>query len=288
MKALIRFVVLLILIVLNDIIVTAETFQNIPGFLQTISVKVKTSDGKGGEWNGSGVAITRKDSTGTNDVTFIWTAAHLFHHNNNIISIIFFGQSGTNDPIIDHAMLEQPIVKNGEVIGKTNILAKLIKYSDSVSGHDLAVLKVDGKFFNTNTVTFASDKELPRVGDPLYSVTSPYGEINSFSTGVYSFIGRMDDYIFDQTTCVIYPGSSGGGIFSPDGKCLGLTTVMRAPSLNYSIPIRRMRKWAKQEHIEWTIDPNFPMPSVDELRKIQIEDIDKVYTNTASIILKFK
>lgn len=246
--------------------VKAAESVSIPEYLQSISVKIVVGDG-----TGSGIAFTRKDASGK-PVTFIWTAAHIFtHHDTDFFSLIV----STNQPGVptQFADIQQVIVKNGAAIGRKTISTKLIKFSDDDNGEDLAILKVNGDFFNTNTVVFDLSGKLPHVGQELYSMGAPYGLAQSFSPGYYSFIGRnLDGIIFDQTTCVIFPGSSGGGIFSVDGKYEGMSNVMRASAINFIAPIRRIQRWAEREKIEWALDPSCPMPTDKELKKMSMYD----------------
>lgn len=241
--------------------------------LENISVKIKVNDG-----SGSGTIFTRKDSTGTNDITFIWTCAHLFSHVEDVFSMMFFGQFTTNTPIIDHAIIIQNLFnKDGAVCGSTNRLAKVIKYSDGETGQDLALLQLDGRFFNKDTVIFNLTGKPARIGTPLLTVASPRGKTQSFSRGDISMVGgsSLKGNVLDQTTCVVYPGSSGSGIFTTDGKYVGMVTIMEEPNINFMIPIRRIQEWAKKEHIEWAIDPGVSMPTEKELKSIKIGDLDK-------------
>ena len=247
----------------------ADSITNMPEYLQSISVQVKTSKNFG-----SGVVLTRPDSTGTNMVSFIWTAGHLFDLNpsNDIIDIFFYGLINTNSTIIDHAEIIQSIVVDGvSVPAGSNILARVIKLSVE-SKNDIALLELEKPFFNTHTAVFDLSSNIPRVGDHIYSVSSPFILEQSFSEGVFSFIGRIrEGYLYDQTDCVIYPGSSGGGFFLTNGLCVGLASVMRAPNLNMMVPIRRIKKWAKTEHIEWALNPALPIPTEAEIEKIEIK-----------------
>jgi hypothetical protein len=244
----------------------SDDSNSVPEYLQSISVKVVVGDG-----SGSGIAFTRKDANGK-PITFIWTAAHIFtHHDTDFFSLLV----STNQPGVptQYADIQQIIMKNGAMIGMKKKSAKLFKFSDDANGQDLAILIVNGDFFNTNTVVFDLSGKLPHLGQPLYSMGSPYGLAQSFSPGYYSFIGRnFEGIIFDQTTCVIFPGSSGGGIFNADGKYEGMSNVMRASAINFIAPIRRIQQWVKLENIEWTLDPNIPMPADKDLKKISMYD----------------
>jgi hypothetical protein len=238
---------------------------SLPEYLQSISVQIQTTSGKG-----SGVAFTRKDSTGTNNITFIWSVGHIFEYEtNNFINNILFGKSTVRE-IMPYCLIYQDVSINGEVVGETNALLRLIKYSEDYK-NDLSLSVLECQFFNTNTAVFDLSKRIPKIGEKLYNVSSPRGERNTYSECVYSYIGRkMHEYLFDQTGCVIFPGSSGGGFYSITGQCVGLTDSMREPAMNYMVPIRRIQKWAKDENIEWALDPTLPIPTAKQIGEIPL------------------
>lgn len=263
----------------NNVLVASE--RNVPEYLESICVKIKVNDG-----TGSGTAFTRKDWTGTNDVTFIWTAAHLFNHTEDVYSMLFFGQHARTSPIVDHAMVILPIFdKDGAVCGSTNRLAKVIKYSDNEVGQDLALLQLDGVWFNKNSAVFDLSGKPTRIGTKVISCASPYGLTDTYSEGHISMVGGMmlNSNVLDQTSCVVFPGSSGGGMFNEKGLYIGMTTMMRAAGLNFMVPMRRMQEWAKKEHIEWALDPSIPMPSKENFETIRVGDL--IQTNRPNIII---
>jgi len=168
--------------------------------------------------------------------------------------------------------VSQDVVINGKFAYTTNLSATLIKCSPDDEGNDLAVLRVNGKFFNNNKVEFDLSGRIPKLGEPLYAFAFPYGE-PMFTTGMFSYVGRVyDDYVYDQSSLIVYPGSSGGGVFNENQKCVGLVMRMRGAGLNYIAPIRRMQEWAKEEGIEWALNSSKPMPSAEELKKIPLLD----------------
>jgi hypothetical protein len=246
---------------------------SLPEILQSISVTVDTPVGYG-----AGVAFTRKDATLTNDVTFIWTAAHIVRHN-DMLQIFTQEETPPRSVPITFSSLKivQPIVKNGVTIEETNKTAKIIKISAADEGEDLALLMLNGKFFNTNTVRFDISGKIPVLGTPVYHIGSPSEKDLSFSTGVIAFVGRvLGGRLYDQTTCTVFPGSSGGGVFNTtNGLCIGLVLRMSAPGINHMIPIRVMQKWAKDEGVEWALNPNLPMPNDKYMFAPSQEDIIK-------------
>lgn len=277
MKRALQYVGLLVVLLIGSELFAANpTSAPSPDFLSSISVTVSTPGG-----TGSGVAFTRKDANGE-DITFVWTAGHVVQHRESV-PFLFVGPPGSsNAPILKSKMIYytnvtvmQDVTINGEYAYTTNLSATVIKSSPNETGNDLAILRVNGKFFNQNTVAFDLSGRIPKLGESLYGVSSPYGEYGMFNVGVLSFVGRnIDGTLYDQTTLIIYPGSSGSGVFNTNGKCTGLVLIMRAPSLGYMAPVRRMQKWAKDEGVEWALDPKIPMPSEDELKSLS--RVDKV------------
>ena len=100
--------------------------------------------------------------------------------------------------------------------------------------------------------------------------------------GIYSQHGRiiksLNKHVFDQTTCVAFPGSSGGGIFlKRDGKAryVGMLVRGAGEGFNLIVPVRRMIEYCEKHKIMWALDKNGKMPSDDELKKIPIEHTPK-------------
>lgn len=293
MKRALQFILLLVVLLnVNGLCAANSTNVPSPDFLSSISVTVRTPSGG----SGSGVAFTRKDANGE-DVTFVWTAGHVVQHRESV-PIMFFGNE-TNIPQVrsrtiyyTNVTVIQDVIINGEYAYTTNLSATVIKCSPNINGNDLAILRVNGKFFNQNTVAFDLSGRIPKLGESLYGVSSPYGEWGMFNIGMFSFVGRnIDGTLFDQTTLIIYPGSSGSAVFSAEGKCMGLVLMMRAPNLGYIVPVRRMQKWAKDEGVEWALDPKIPMPTADVLKSLSRMDkipFVKKSKNTNEVDCPFK
>ncbi len=283
MKTIIRIVLLLALLSFGCESLSQD-LQDIPQYLENISVTVKTPDSIG-----SGVVFTRKDSTGTNDITFVWSAGHIVSDKEEIIVNFTIPLIVTNAPVlIKEVSILQPVIEDGRLIKYNSMVADVIKISDN-DGEDLSIMRIRGKFYNTNTTNFYYGKKIPKMGTQFDTIGSPDNEKGSFSTGVCSFVGRVfEGRVFDQTTLVVYPGSSGGGVFlASNGQCVGITTIMSAPSINYMVPIRRMISWAKRENVEWALNPNVPIPTEKELKLLPLMDTTHVYTNSInSIIIK--
>lgn len=267
-----RYILLLLVVLLLGLnrLHAADT-KNTPEYLASFSVTIDTPLSVG-----SGIAFTRKDTKG-NDVTFIWTAGHIVHHaqETDPILVIIVPEMTNNMTYTNFTdlTLSQDVSINGKFAYKTNIHATPIKLSPNENGDDLAVLRVNGKFFNANSVTFDLSDRIPKLGEPLYGISSPYGEDRCYSDGAFSGIGRvLEDVTFDQTSLIVFPGSSGGGAFATNGLCMGLNDVQRTANISYIVPVRRMHEWAKREGIEWAINPLVPMPSDEALKALPLLD----------------
>ena len=95
---------------------------------------------------------------------------------------------------------------------------------------DLAVLKVEAR--NLPFVTFAN-AAVPRVGDWVVAVGSPYGLGGSATAGIVSAYGRevgstFVDYI--QIDAPINRGNSGGPSFDIYGRVIGVNTAIFSPT----------------------------------------------------------
>ncbi len=208
--------------------------------LQDISVKVVVDSG-----SGSGVLFCREVAGEWR--TFVWTAGH-----------VAGSLRGVNETF-GNATIEFERRYCGTILKKWEREAKVIAYSDPRSGEDLALLEIIGKYNNVSSVEF-SGNEVELVGTKVIHVGSAAGFYNSVSLGIVSQTGREHrGKSYDQTSTMAYPGSSGGGAYTTDGKCIGLVTLGVGPGLNFYVPVRRIRAWAKKENIEWAMDASVPM-----------------------------
>jgi S1-C subfamily serine protease len=240
--------------------------------LQDVSVTIKAGDSQG-----SGVLFTRK--VGDDHVTYVWTAAHVVDGLRKVRTVIVNGNPKAVVEFQD-AQIVQEFRQAGRRIGEVKMDARVVRYSDARQGHDLALLEVRKRNFTEATIKFHTGDDIPALGTELYHVGSLLGQFgsNSLTTGVVSQIGRVLDLgangtVFDQTTVTAFPGSSGGGVFlKEDGQYVGMLVRGAGEQFNLIVPIRRLRDWAKEAKIEWAVDPNLPMPSPEELKKLPVED----------------
>jgi hypothetical protein len=252
--------------------VHAEEPKDIPKLLQDISVTIKA-----GNSEGSGVAFTR------NDVTFIWTAAHVIDGLRKTREVVD-PKTGAKKTIIEFGdpKIVKTLIENGRTVGRIEIDTEVIRYSNFVHGHDLALLKVRKKGFITASTAFYKEKNIPKLGMQLYHVGSLLGQqgSNSMTAGIMSQHGRLiNKNEYDQTTVTAFPGSSGGGVYLTNGQYIGMLVRGAGEGFNLIVPVRRMRLWAKQAKIEWAMDPTVDLPTTTELEKLPIEDSGKSFTS---------
>ena len=260
----------------------AEKKQTTADHLQNVSVTIR-SEGDFSVGEGSGVIYTRKDAKG-NQVNFVWTAAHVIDNLRKTRKTVVRGTPKTLVEFKD-PMVVKEIRQNGRTVGRLQMDAEVLKYSDADDGHDLALLRVRKLNFVTDTVTFYLDKKIPPLGEDLLHVGSLLGQMgaNSMTDGIYSQHGRLikslNKHVFDQTTCTAFPGSSGGGVYlKSDARYVGMLVRGAGEGFNLIVPVRRMIDYCEKHKIMWALDRSIPMPSEDDLKKLPIEHEPKEET----------
>jgi hypothetical protein len=264
----------------------AEKKSSTADHLQNVSVTIRSE----GEWSageGSGVIFTRKDAKG-NQVNFVWTAGHVIDNLRKTRKTVV---NGTPKTIVEFKdpMVVKEIRQNGRTVGRLQMDAEVLKYSDADNGHDLALLRVRKLNFVTDTVTFYLDKKIPPLGEDLLHVGSLLGQMgaNSMTDGIYSQHGRLikslNKHVFDQTTCTAFPGSSGGGVYlKKDARYVGMLVRGAGEGFNLIVPVRRMVDYCEKHKIMWALDKSVAMPTEDELKKLPIEHEPKAEKEDAA------
>ena len=264
---------------------SGEKKQSTADHLQNVSVTIR-AEGSYSAGEGSGVIFTRKDSKG-NLVNFIWTAAHVIDNLRTERKVLVRGMPKTLVEFKDPVVIKE-IRQNGRTVGRLQMDAEVLKYSESEKGHDLALLRVRKLNFVTDSVIFYLDKSIPPLGTDLLHVGSLLGQMgaNSMTDGIYSQHGRilkqLNKHIFDQTTCTAFPGSSGGGVFLKHGsgsdtnsRYVGMLVRGAGEGFNLIVPVRRMIDYCEQHKIMWALDAKVPMPTEEELKKMSVENEPK-------------
>ena len=245
---------------------TKLTAEEIPGYLQDISVTIH-ADGS----QGSGVVVTR------NSVNYVLTAGHVVEHLRKTRSVIDpkTGHERTKIEFNDAKVVKEVYDEDGRSVGRLMMDAEVIRYSDHHNNEDLALLRLRKKDFIHCTAHFDKKGAVP-VGTDLLHVGSLLGQqgSNSLTTGVVSQTGRvLNNTIYDQSTCAAFPGSSGGGLYrKADGSYVGMLVRGAGETFNLYVPMRRISKWADRTGVAFILDDTLPVPDDKTLRSTPIEE----------------
>ena len=242
--------------------------DSVPSYLQDVSVTVHSRSG-----TGSGVLVSR------DGITYVWTAAHVIDANRTVREIID-PKTGSSKSIVEFSDVDivKELIEDGRAVGQVQMTAEVLRYSNSETGQDLALLKIRKKDYTIASTQFYLGKTIPDLGTKLYHVGSLKGQVgsNSMTTGIVSQIGRLllpnNGVVFDQSTVSAFPGSSGGGVFLEDGRYMGMLVRGGGETFNFIVPIRRMREWADRVGVSFTLDENLPVPTEEELKSRPVED----------------
>jgi hypothetical protein len=273
----------LIVVLTLSVHVVAGDLITLSRKLQDVSVTVKSGLGEG-----SGTIIAREVKTGpnkTDKMNFVWTAAHVIDNLRSVRNVIREGKSITIVEFRD-AQIVQEIVENGRRVGELKMAAKVIKYSDSEDGEDLALLLIRKRnFIPANAVFHKGGDSSLTLGTELYHIGSLLGQVgsNSMTRGIISSVGRVlnlgtgDGVVFDQTTVTAFPGSSGGGVFLSErseeksGQYVGMLVRGAGETFNLIVPVRRLRSYAVKNNIAWAVDVDVETPSLEDILSLPIE-----------------
>jgi hypothetical protein len=59
-----------------------------------------------------------------------------------------------------------------------------------------------------------------------------------------------------------------------DGRYVGMLVRGSGETFNLIVPVRRMIKWAKKRDIEWAMDATKPVPTIEDIKRIEPEDAE--------------
>jgi len=250
--------------------------EEIPNYLQDISVTIHA-----GWAQGSGVIKTRDNTN------YVLTAGHVVARLRKTREFID-PKTGTKKTKIefDDAKIVKELYQDGRSVGRLEIDAEVLRYSDADNGEDVALLRIRKKNFIQSSVQFYCGEATPGINTHLLHVGSLLGQTgsNSLTSGIISQIGRVrNDKIYDQSTCAAFPGSSGGGLFiESNGQYVGMIVRGAGETFNLYVPVRRIREWAKRVNVEFVIDDKLPVPNEKTLKSTPIEEVGASDYNNAA------
>jgi len=277
MRRLVSFVAAMML--MSQLAIAAPvTDQKVIDNLRSVSVTISV-DGRG---RGSGTLFTREVKP---DVfkSYVWTAGHVVDDLRTTRKVI---RDGTEKTIIGFkdCQIYQETIQDGRKVKQEYLDCKVICFSNSDTGDDQAVLEVRMRNYTRESTTFYLGDEIPGIGTELIHVGSLLGDIgsSSFTTGVTSQVGRLlaldgayAEVVYDQTSAVSFPGSSGGGVFNQEtGQYIGMLTagIRDAQGFAWYVPVRRQLEWAESVNMVWAMDATVPMPCAADLKEIPLDD----------------
>jgi trypsin-like peptidase len=140
------------------------------------------------------------------------------------------GLLATNFHVIEGAQALQVQALDGTPLAQVYLVA-------TDSARDLAILRVsrsDGPFLRV------AARQYPAVGDPVYVMGNPLGQVGTFSTGVVSATRDLRSRELVQITAPISPGSSGGPVLNSAGEVIGVATsnLRDGQNMNFAVSAR--------------------------------------------------
>lgn len=220
----------------------------------TNTIGVITSDTITGSMNGGEVESTIYEQV-ANTVVEI----------NNTSSVSSGSGSGVMFAVDNNADASQNkytyIITNHHVIEAANKLVVRLrdgseytaKFVGSDSKTDIAVIKIEKTGLSLATV---GDSTKLKVGDVAIAVGNPLGSLGGTVTqGIISALDRditIDglDMTLIQTDAAVSPGNSGGGLFTADGKLIGVVNAKSSGSgvegIGFAIPTKKAMAIAEE------------------------------------------
>jgi S1-C subfamily serine protease len=104
--------------------------------------------------------------------------------------------------------------------------------------NDLALIRVSGRPQGAKPMWQSPKANVPKQGDELLLIGSPYGLGGTVTTGVVSRVSKRAI----QTDAAANPGNSGGPAIDLDGRIVGVLVSGGGQNINFAVPIARACK----------------------------------------------
>jgi S1-C subfamily serine protease len=161
----------------------------------------------------------------------------------------------TNEHVIHGAASVQVTLRDGRAFTPVTLVAV-------DRPHDLALLRIDARALPTAPV---SQDDVVAVGTHATAIGSPLGLSYTLTDGLISAARDVEGTSFLQIETAIAPGSSGGPLFDPRGRVIGVTTATRAASLNFALHPRYVRALLARPRTPRALEPFVPEATVTGL-----------------------
>lgn len=114
---------------------------------------------------------------------------------------------------------------------------------------DIAILQINGSGFDYLGI---DESNTPAVGTEIYAIGSPYGLLNTLSSGIISnSCQQINGSDFIQYTAPISMGSGGGPILNTAGQVVGVSclTASSGQTLNFAVPICKLVSLSRTDSV---------------------------------------
>jgi S1-C subfamily serine protease len=130
---------------------------------------------------------------------------------------------------------------------------------------DVALLRVDPDGFTLHPLELGNDADL-QVGQPVAAIGSPFGEMQSLSSGIISATDRSVKSLTDfqiegaiQTDASINPGNSGGPLLDAGARVVGINQQIETNSgandgVGFAVPVSAIKRSIAQLEADGTAE----------------------------------
>ena len=101
--------------------------------------------------------------------------------------------------------------------------------------NDLALLRANGRPGNAPPLWQKATRPVPKTGQELILMGSPYGLGGTVTTGIISRVGRKEI----QTDAAANPGNSGGPAVDRAGHVVGILVAGGGENINFAVRVER-------------------------------------------------
>lgn len=228
------------LFILSMLILVFPLKADVIDDLQDVAVCVVVPNG-----HGSGVLKTIK--SGNDNISYVWTVAHLIQNTPGV---------DLAKKIYPEIYITQSRVVDNKIVNKNQSLVDVVLCDPD---EDLMLLKIKQKNFSDRSVKFYLEEKNIPLRTQLWGVDNHIGKDSAcvFRKGILSNnTTTVEGKSYDLITMPTIRGCSGSGVYTENGKLLGLMAMAKDSTWAFSIPTKRIVVWAKKNKVEWAIqDP---------------------------------